>query len=641
MANYSLLITVFSVVLVTLWTTTQAFYLPGVAPHNYEAGEEVVLKVNKLSSVHTQLPYDYYSLKFCTPKGGVKAYSENLGEFLSGDRIENSPYQIAMLDEETCRVVCQVNLNKKDVQHFKNAIKEKYHHNWIIDNLPAAYIVDTEQYSTTLYVGFPIGYTEGDTYYIYNHVNIFLDYHIVENEGNRIVGFSVEPLSIAHRIKGDAKWDGKGDAPAMTTCSETSHLTFDDTKNKQQRLQDGSLIFSYGVTWRESEVRWASRWDVYLSMNHAVPDRVHWFSIVNSIIIVLFLAFMVGMILLRSLYRDISKYNRLPTDEEKAEEREETGWKLVHADVFRPPTDYPMLFCVIIGTGVQVIACAFLLILFAAFGFLSPANRGSIMIGMLLFFVLMGALAGFTSARLYKTFKGKQWQRCTLLTAVLFPGSTFIAFFMLNLLVWAYGSTQAVSFFTLLALLTLWFGISVPLVFLGAYFGYKKDPLEFPVVTSNIPRQIPEQPWYLHPALTASLGGILPFGACFVELFFIMSSIWMDHYYYVFGFLFAVYLILIVTCAEIAIVMNYFQLCAEDYRWWWRSLITAGSTAGYVFLYSMFYYSRLESTLMVTYVLYFAYMTMISVTIFLVTGTVGLFSCLYFNYQIYGSIKVD
>lgn len=29
----------------------------------------------------------------------------------------------------------------------------------------------------------------------------------------------------------------------------------------------------------------------------------------------------------------------------------------------------------------------------------------------------------------------------------------------------------------------------------GAYFGYKKDPLEFPVVTSNIPRQIPEQPW--------------------------------------------------------------------------------------------------------------------------------------------------
>jgi len=38
-------------------------------------------------------------------------------------------------------------------------------------------------------------------------------------------------------------------------------------------------------------------------------------------------------------------------------------------------------------------------------------------------------------------------------------------------------------------------------VFLGAYFGYKKDPVEFPVITSNIPRQIPTQPWYLNPSM--------------------------------------------------------------------------------------------------------------------------------------------
>lgn len=149
------------------------------------------------------------------------------------------------------------------------------------------------------------------------------------------------------------------------------------------------------------------------------------------------------------------------------------------------------------------------------------------------------------------------------------------------------------------------------------------------------------QPWYLNPSLTCLLGGILPFGACFVEMFFIMSSIWMDHYYYVFGFLLLVYIILIVTCAEIAIVMNYFTLCAEDYHWWWRSVLTSGSTALYVFLYSIFYYSRLESTLFVTYFLYFGYMAMISVAVFLITGTVGMFSCLYFNYQIYASIKVD
>lgn len=55
---------------------------------------------------------------------------------------------------------------------------------------------------------------------------------------------------------------------------------------------------------------------------------MHWFSIVNSLLIVLFLTAMIAMILIRNLHRDIMRYNRVPTDEEKAEEREETGWKV-------------------------------------------------------------------------------------------------------------------------------------------------------------------------------------------------------------------------------------------------------------------------------------------------------------------------
>ena len=52
--------------------------------------------MNKLTSVHTQIPYDYYSLKFCRPRGGIKQATENLGEFLSGDLIENSPRGAAL-----------------------------------------------------------------------------------------------------------------------------------------------------------------------------------------------------------------------------------------------------------------------------------------------------------------------------------------------------------------------------------------------------------------------------------------------------------------------------------------------------------------------------------------------------------------
>ena len=48
-------------VLCCSWASAAGFYLPGVAPHEYAEGERVELKVNKLTSTRTHLPYDYYS----------------------------------------------------------------------------------------------------------------------------------------------------------------------------------------------------------------------------------------------------------------------------------------------------------------------------------------------------------------------------------------------------------------------------------------------------------------------------------------------------------------------------------------------------------------------------------------------------
>merc|ERR1711981_1531727 len=102
------------------------------------------------------------------------------------------------------------------------------------------------------------------------------------------------------------------------------------------------------------------------------------------------------------------------------------------------------------------------------------------------------------------------------------------------------------------------------------------------------------------------VGGVLPFGAVFIELFFILSSIWLHQFYYVFGFLLLVFIILVITCAGITIVMCYFQLCAEDYHWWWRSFLTSGSSAVYLFLYSIFYFfTKLEITKFVSGLLFF------------------------------------
>ena len=66
------------------------------------------------------------------------------------------------------------------------------------------------------------------------------------------------------------------------------------------------------------------------------------------------------------------------------------------------------------------------------------------------------------------------WKINTLQTAFMFPGVCFIMFFLMNLMVWGQKSSGAAPFGTLCALTLLWFGISVPLVFVGSYFGFKK-----------------------------------------------------------------------------------------------------------------------------------------------------------------------
>merc|ERR1712054_630572 len=178
-----------------------------------------------------------------------------------------------------------------------------------------------------------------------------------------------------------------------------------------------------------------------------------------------------------------------------------------------------------------------------------------------------------------------------LMAGLLYPGFFFSVFFMLNLMLWWVKSSGAVPFTTMFAMLVLWFGISLPLVYLGSYSGFRKDAIELPTRTNQMARKIPDQPWFTHAVFMSLVGGLLPFGAVFTELFFIMSSLWQHQFYYLFGFLALVLVLLLVTCAEISIAMTYVQLTAEDHRWWWRSFFYSATSGCYVFLYSMLYYS--------------------------------------------------
>ncbi|MGH0153289.1 UNVERIFIED_CONTAM: hypothetical protein FKN15_024445 [Acipenser sinensis] len=271
--------------------------------------------------------------------GGSFIAARSAGYWIVFCRVEQ--FQFEFKKEEQCKHVCTKTYDTKKtedrqkLEFLKKGMLLNYQHHWIVDNMPVTWCYDVEDGQKFCNPGFPIGcyvtedgrpkdacvvnseFNDKDTFYIFNHVDITIFYHVVEHEaaGSRLVAAKMEPKSI-----------------------------------------------------------------------------------MNSLVIVLFLSGMVAMIMLRTLHKDIARYNQMDSIEDA---QEEFGWKLVHGDVFRPPRK-GMLLSVFLGSGTQIFIMTFVTLFFACLGFLSPANRGALMTCAMVLWVLLGTPAGYVAARFYK-----------------------------------------------------------------------------------------------------------------------------------------------------------------------------------------------------------------------------------------------
>eukprot|EP00039_Didymoeca_costata_P000569 m.46252 g.46252 ORF g.46252 m.46252 type:complete len:596 (+) comp10350_c0_seq2:1624-3411(+) len=564
--------------------------------HLYVPNEEVVLWMNTVGPYHNrQETYSFFTLPYCKgPVSHISHHHETLGEALMGTELEFSGLDIKFLADTGVENICEVVLDERKLNAFKYAVKHHYWYQMYIDDLPMwALVGDFGE-------GHDDSKKPGEDTFIWTHKQLDIGWN-----GNQIVDVNL-------------------------------------TTGKRQKLEIGATIrFTYQVKFKESSISFNKRYEKYLDPTF-FKHRIHWFSIFNSFMMVLFLVGLVSMILMRTLRKDYARYSReQDLDDMERDLGDEYGWKQVHGDVFRSPPNV-LLFTAFVGTGYQLATVALIVIIFSIMGDLY-IGRGDILTTIIFVYSATAPIAGYFGGSLYARNKGDQWIKQVLLTAAVVPLAVVPVALGVNSIAIYYNASRAISIGTMLVLMALWLFIVLPLMVVGAVLGRNlSGSAEYPCRITAIPRPIPEKKWFMEPWVIIMLGGILPFGSIFIEMYFIFTSFWAYKVYYVYGFMLLVYVILAVVTTCVTIVCTYFLLNSEDYRWQWTSFAAGASTAVYVYVYSIYYFffkTKMFGVFQTTF--YFGYMALMALILGVMCGTFGFAGTNLFVHRIYRNIKID
>jgi len=681
--------------------SSSAFYIPGSFPNAFTATSALRVKVNSLTSAQTELPYEYYRAPFCQPADGAQRISENLGELIAGDRIETSPYAFAMrVDTRDAPVVlCQTRLGEDDAATLRKRIEQGYRAHMLLDALPVTnYELLGDGGRGQVLTGFPMGYTtaranesahehghQGHSHeeldvFLYNHLEFKVLVHKADSasllpprrtaalpppEAWLVVGFEVLPCSVDRgAMSGLPPYNSSRDRVAPDSGAApllASRLACDGARPAWVR--PGEIVaFTHSVRFVEAPaIPWVNRWDGYLDAS-GVDQELQLFSLLNSLLVVLALGALIALYILRAVRRDLLAYHSACDAEQDAVPGDAGGWKLICNDVFRAPPHADWL-AVAVGSDAQVLMVAFSTASLASLGFMSPSARGALLSAVILLYLLSIGVGGYAAVRCLACLHASSgvlplpnWRAVSLRTAALLPGAAAVVLALINISVRAAGDAAgAVPASLFLSLFSIWCFASVPLCVVG---GYVASHAQLPAVPegckpTHIPRSVvpstPEEQEALFlrrapsSAWVALAGGVLPFGALFIQVHFVFAALWRHQTYYAFGFLTAALALAAALTAESAVVITYLSLAGEEWRWPWRAFLAGASGALYVGAYALCYALagplNLVGAAAVT--MYGLYSALLTVAVGVAGGAIGVAASHAFVRLLYSSLKSD
>ena len=318
--------------------------------HDFDDNEVVPLWFNQVGPYNNpQETYQYFDLPFCRPPGfhTVKK-KEGLGEVLEGNELVDSNLDLRFKTNVQDQTYCTLQVDKGVEAEFIDAVQNLYWYQIYLDDLPqwgmvGEWIQDPEN-------------PEKSEGLMYTHKNIDIGY-----TGNRIMQVNL-------------------------------------TSERPEVIARGtSLKFTYSVEWKPvTGIKWEERFKRYLD-NNFFEHQIHWFSIFNSFMMVIFLTGLVTLILMRTLRHDYAKY---AAEDEGFDQHaiDESGWKQVHGDVFRTPSHLSLL-CAIVGNGVQLTALIIIVIQLAIIEHLYTGRGSTVTVGIVFYALVSRQADRFSAVR--------------------------------------------------------------------------------------------------------------------------------------------------------------------------------------------------------------------------------------------------
>lgn len=141
---------------------------------------------------------------------------------------------------------------------------------------------------------------------------------------------------------------------------------------------------------------------------------------------------------------------------------------------------------------------------------------------------------------------------------------------------------------------------------------------------------------------SSMIGGGIIFASIASEFYYLMSSIWRSQLYYMFGYLFINFGLLMVIIMLVSIISTYLQLNAQNHEWWWRSWYIGCAAAVYMFVFSVYYMIfELQMDMFAGEAIYLVYMMMFCTSFGTMCGSISTATSFLFVQSIYNNAKAD